>query len=264
VSLSSRETFLPDPDSYSTPTCRLAAGVGWSPPARREFVTDHHYPVGDHAGGDHSTTAIVRAAPHPAYERAKRMGDLCFATLAILFLLPILLLVALAIFIEDPGPVLFSHVRIGKGGRPFRFFKFRSMVRNAELLKERLADANEATGPIFKMRRDPRVTRVGRLLRRYSLDELPQFLNVLRGEMTLVGPRPHVPSEVERYTEQQWERLAVPSGLICLREISGRSELTFDQWIDLDLEYIRTRSLKTDLRILLGAVPAVLSGRGAY
>src|SRR5262249_39743823 len=138
------------------------------------------------------------------------------------------------------------------------------MIRNAEALKEQLAEANEATGPIFKMRHDPRVTRVGRLLRKYSLDELPQFLNVLRGDMTLVGPRPHVPSEVARYTDAQRQRLSVQSGLICLREISGRSELTFEEWIDLDLEYIRNRSLQMDLRILLLAVPAVLSGRGAY
>ncbi len=204
------------------------------------------------------------AASTARYERAKRVLDVCLATLAMVLLSPVFLLVAIGIFLEDPGPVIFRQRRVGRGGREFDFFKFRSMVRDAESRKGELAAANEAEGPNFKIRRDPRVTRVGRLLRKYSLDELPQFYNVLRGDMSLVGPRPHVPEEVDQYTPEQWQRLTVPSGLICLREIGGRSELSFETWIELDLQYIRKRSLVTDFEILLGAIPAVFRGTGAY
>ena len=179
-------------------------------------------------------------------------------------LLPLFVVIAIAIMIDNPGPILFSQVRIGRNNQPFRFYKFRSMVRNAAALQAQLKAENEAAGPIFKMRRDPRVTRIGRILRKYSLDELPQLCNVLRGQMSLVGPRPHLPSEVEQYENHQRQRLEVQPGLVCLREIYGRSELTFERWIELDLQYIANRSLRTDLSILLRLVPAVLCGRGAY
>ena len=202
--------------------------------------------------------------PCPAYLVAKRVMDLCLANLLLVLLFPLFALVALAIIITDPGPILFKQTRVGKDGKPFSFLKFRSMVTNAEALKDRLAAYNEAQGPIFKMKNDPRVTPVGRFLRKYSIDELPQLLNVLRGEMSLVGPRPHLPKEVDTYTERQRLRLSVQPGLICLREVCGRSNLSFERWVEMDLLYIEYRSLRTDLRILLRAIPAVLSGDGAY
>jgi lipopolysaccharide/colanic/teichoic acid biosynthesis glycosyltransferase len=207
---------------------------------------------------------LPSTSPGLTYAIAKRSLDLCLASLALLLLLPFFVLIAIAIFAEDRGPILFYQTRIGKDGRPFRFFKFRSMVRDAETLQRNLSARNEASGPIFKMRRDPRITRVGRWLRKYSVDELPQFINVLRGDMSLVGPRPHLPCEVERYSAYQRQRLQVQSGMICLREVCGRSELSFERWIELDLVYIQHRSFGTDLRILLKAIPAVLGGDGAY
>ncbi len=198
------------------------------------------------------------------YLEVKRATDVCLAGLIVLLFLPFFALISLAIFVEDRGPVLFTQTRVGRNGRPFVFFKFRSMVPNAESLKPQLAPSNEAQGPLFKMRADPRRTRVGRWLRRYSLDELPQLLNVLRGEMSLVGPRPHLPCEVARYSERQRQRLSVQPGMVCLREVCGRSHLSFERWIEMDLLYIQCRSLGTDLRILCRVLPAVLRCDGAY
>jgi lipopolysaccharide/colanic/teichoic acid biosynthesis glycosyltransferase len=166
--------------------------------------------------------------------------------------------------LEDGGPILYYQMRVGKDGRQFRFYKFRSMVVNADALKEKLAAQNESTGPVFKMRNDPRITRIGRILRKTSLDELPQFLNVLRGEMSLVGPRPHLPREVESYADWHFGRQQAQPGLLCLREVLGRSNLTFDQWVAYDLLYIRNRSLLTDFWILCRLIPAVLKADGAY
>lgn len=200
----------------------------------------------------------------PFYLAAKRVGDCAVAAAALTFLSPALAAIALMIRAEGPGPVLYSQERVGRDGRRFKFYKFRSMVPNADAVKAEYLKFNEASGPIFKMKNDPRVTRVGHVLRRYSLDELPQFWNVLKGEMSLVGPRPHLPAEVDQYAPEQKARLLVQPGLICLREVSGRSNLSFEQWVELDLIYIRTRSLGTDLRILLKAVPAVLKADGAF
>lgn len=198
------------------------------------------------------------------YLFTKRALDITVGAAALLLLMPVILLAMLAIYLEDRGNVLFCQTRVGKDGKLFRFYKLRSMVMNASALKQQLASHNEATGPIFKMRRDPRVTRVGRILRKYSLDELPQLFNVLRGDMSLVGPRPHLPEEVATYTESQRRRLQVQPGLICLREVSGRSELTFERWVEMDLIYIENRSLRLDLSLLCRLLPAVLIGRGAY
>lgn len=194
----------------------------------------------------------------------KRFLDIAVATFALIVFLPLFIVIAAAIVIETPGPILFSQTRVGKDNRLFRFYKFRSMIVNAAALQSQLAPSNEASGPIFKMRADPRVTRVGRILRKYSIDELPQLFNVFRGDMSLVGPRPHLPAEVEQYNAYQKKRLTVQPGLVCLREVSGRSDLSFEHWIELDLVYITSRSLRTDLRILLRLLPAVFSGRGAY
>jgi len=194
----------------------------------------------------------------------KRLGDFIVALFLIGFLAPILFLVAVAICVDSGRPILYRQIRIGKRGKPFRFFKYRSMVIEAEKVKADLLDQNEASGPIFKMKNDPRVTRVGRYLRRSSIDELPQLFNVLRGEISLVGPRPHLPKEVEQYRPDQMERLSVQPGLVCLREISGRSRLSFEQWVALDLEYIHRRSLRLDMYIFIKAIGAVVSGDGAY
>ncbi|GAB4461146.1 MAG: hypothetical protein OHK0029_26030 [Armatimonadaceae bacterium] len=211
-----------------------------------------------------TNTALVPYETSATYTVAKRSLDVFVASMALIALAPLLIAIALVIWLEDGGTIFYSQLRVGKDGRLFRFYKFRSMVPNADALKAQLAEMNEADGPIFKMKHDPRITRIGRVLRKYSLDELPQFWNVLQGQMSLVGPRPHLPSEVNRYQENQWVRLAVQPGLICLREVSGRSKLSFEQWVETDLLYVRNRSLLLDLKILLMAIPAVIKGEGAY
>jgi len=200
----------------------------------------------------------------PAYRLAKRALDITVSAAALTVLSPVYVAIAAAVAIDSRGSIFYRQERVGRSGRRFAFYKFRSMVVDADRIKAELADENEAEGPIFKMKADPRVTRVGRFLRRTSLDEIPQFWNVLRGDLSLVGPRPHLPSEVETYSEVAEMRLTVVPGLVCYREVAGRSKLTFDQWIALDLEYVRNRSLATDLSILLRAIPAVLRGEGAY
>ena len=197
-------------------------------------------------------------------EPLRRALDIAVSSSALLILTPLLGTLALLVWAEDRGPILFHQQRVGQNGRCFAFYKFRSMVPNAEALKASLAEQNEATGPIFKMKKDPRITRIGRVLRRYSLDELPQLWNVLKGDMSLVGPRPHLPREIETCPDYPMERLSVPPGLICLREVTGRSELTFEQWVALDMEYVKKRSLWLDISILLRAIPAILRGEGAY
>jgi exopolysaccharide biosynthesis polyprenyl glycosylphosphotransferase len=194
----------------------------------------------------------------------KRALDLMLSSLGLLAVLPIWLLIVAAIRVESPGPAIFVQERVGLRGRRFRFYKFRSMYVDAE---KRLADVmtqNEVDGPVFKIRNDPRVTRVGALLRRTSLDELPQLVNVLMGEMSLVGPRPPLPREVEQYRPSDAVRLNVKPGLTCLWQISGRSNVSFDDWMELDREYIRNLSLWLDVSILLRTVGAVLTMRGAY
>lgn len=197
-------------------------------------------------------------------QRAQRLLDVLVSAALLLALLPVFLVIALLIRLDSPGPVLFTRSRVGKDGEEFAFFKFRSMYTDAEARLGALLAANERGGPVFKMRDDPRVTRVGRLLRRTSLDELPQLLNVLRGEMSLVGPRPALPREVARYTPRQRQRLSVTPGLTGIWQVSGRADVPFERSVELDLYYIAHQSLALNLRILLLTVPAVLSGRGAY
>ncbi|MEZ4640556.1 MAG: sugar transferase [Caldilineaceae bacterium] len=194
----------------------------------------------------------------------KRGLDLVLGTLIALLTLPITLLIALAIRLDSPGPVLYSQVRVGRNGQLFRIYKFRSMVVNAEARREEVADLNEATGPLFKVRDDPRRTRTGRVLRRFSLDELPQLINVFRGEMSLVGPRPNLPEEVAQYEEWHRKRLSVSPGATGLWQISGRSDLTFDEMVLLDIYYTENWSVGLDLSILLTTIPKVLLGKGAY
>lgn len=194
----------------------------------------------------------------------KRALDLAASLFGLLFLLPLFPFLVLLILLETPGPIFFRQVRVGQGGRLFACYKFRSMAVDAEEQKQQLDHLNEATGAAFKIKDDPRITGVGRFLRRSSLDEFPQLYNVLRGEMSIVGPRPQIPSEVSEYTPDQACRLLAKPGLTCLWQISGRSHLEFEEWMQLDLEYVLNQGLKTDLMILLKTLPAVIERKGAY
>ena len=194
----------------------------------------------------------------------KRVLDLSLGSLAFLVAAPLIALAAIAIKADSRGPVFHRAVRVGRGGRKFTFLKLRSMQVGAEELRGLLLHLNQAEGPAFKLHNDPRVTRVGRWLRKLSLDELPQVLHVLEGHMSLVGPRPPFPEEVERYEPWMLRRLSVRPGLTCLWQVRGRSDLGFVEWMRLDLEYVDRLSLALDLEILARTIPAVLSARGAY
>jgi exopolysaccharide biosynthesis polyprenyl glycosylphosphotransferase len=194
----------------------------------------------------------------------KRVLDVTVAIIAIILTAPIMLITAILIKLESPGPVIFKQVRVGKDGEHFYCYKFRSMYVDAEQRLRELQAKNEADGPVFKMKRDPRVTRVGRVIRKLSIDELPQLFNVLKGEMSLVGPRPALPSEVAKYTYEQIGRLHAIPGITGLQQVSGRSDLDFKRWVELDLQYIAEQSIWKDIEILLRTIPAVLLGRGAY
>ncbi len=193
----------------------------------------------------------------------KRVLDVLVASIVLLFLWPIMLLCGAAIKVFSPGPALFKQVRSGLNGRPFEMLKFRTMAANAEQRKADVAHLNESDGPVFKSRSDPRITRIGAFLRKYSLDELPQLFNVLRGDMAIVGPRPPLPDEVTRYDRWQRRRLSMRPGLTCLWQIQGRHRLGFEEWMQLDLFYIDHWSLKLDLMILGKTVVTVFSGTGA-
>jgi exopolysaccharide biosynthesis polyprenyl glycosylphosphotransferase len=195
---------------------------------------------------------------------AKRACDVLVAGLGLLLLAPLLIAVALAIKLSSSGPVVFRQERIGLRSRPFTLLKFRTMVAGADQLLESLREQNEADGPLFKLRHDPRVTRVGRFLRRYSIDELPQLVNVLKGQMSLVGPRPPLASEVALYEEWQLDRLEVRPGITGLWQVSGRSELSFEDYVRLDLFYVENWSIAYDLFILSKTIPLLVSARGAY
>jgi exopolysaccharide biosynthesis polyprenyl glycosylphosphotransferase len=194
----------------------------------------------------------------------KGVMDRVGAFLLITFSFPFLLLAAVAIAVDSRGPVFYSQRRVGKDGREFTIFKFRTMVRDADRIKRQLASANEGAGVLFKMRKDPRVTRVGSILRRYSIDELPQLFNVLTGAMSLVGPRPPLPEESARYEPDVRRRLLVKPGLTGLWQVSGRSDLPWEEAVRLDLRYVEDWSLALDAMILWKTFRAVLGGQGAY
>jgi exopolysaccharide biosynthesis polyprenyl glycosylphosphotransferase len=194
----------------------------------------------------------------------KRLLDISFAGAALLVLSPLLLLIALAIKLESKGPVVFHQVRLGIGGRPFEILKFRTMVIDAEARLESLKDKNEVKGPMFKIKRDPRITRVGGILRKLSLDELPQFFNVLIGEMSLVGPRPPLPREVDEYDTSHLIRLKGKPGITGLWQVSGRSDLSFEEMVTLDRHYVENWSIRMDLNIIVRTVAVVLGSSGAY
>jgi len=194
----------------------------------------------------------------------KRVFDLIVAGLIILIGLPLWVLFAALVKFSSPGPVFYAQERVGRDGRRFGMLKFRSMYRDADKRLAELSAANEASGPLFKMKDDPRVTPVGKWMRKFSIDEFPQLINVIKGEMSLVGPRPPLPSEVQRYSEGDWRRLEVTPGMTGLWQVSGRSSLTFDEMVRLDLFYIENWSVALDITLMLRTIPAVLLARGAY
>lgn len=207
---------------------------------------------------------VFKSAYHsPEKLFVKRAMDIVGSLLAIALLLPVWLIVPWLIRRDSPGPVFFSQVRVGKNGRLFRLLKFRSMVKDAEGLQQSIMHLNEMDGPVFKVGNDPRITRLGGFLRKTSLDEVPQFFNVLMGDMSLVGPRPPLPAEVSHYGDAQRKRLSIKPGITCLWQISGRNELKFDEWMRLDLQYIDNWSLLLDVKILFMTVFAILSRKGA-
>ncbi len=213
------------------------------------------------------TTAVPFETPEPQglyLRHGKRVVDVLGALVAMVVFLPVIMVLAVVIKLESRGSVFYRSTRIGRGGRAFTFLKLRSMVQDADRNKHELKHLNETDGPVFKIARDPRVTRIGRFIRSTSLDELPQFINVLAGDMSLVGPRPPIPEEVSQYEPWQLRRLDVRPGITCLWQISGRSRIGFQEWMRLDLEYIKHQSLALDVKILLRTIPAVLSREGAY
>lgn len=198
------------------------------------------------------------------YRKRKRGLDILGSLFLLVLFSPLMAAIALLVKLSSRGPVLYASTRVGRGGKPFQFLKFRSMYTDADKRLAELSESNEKDGPIFKMKNDPRITPIGRFLRKYSLDELPQLFNVLRGDMSLVGPRPPIPHEVVQYDTYCQERLSVRPGLTCYWQIMGRSDLTFSEWMELDHRYLREMGLWTDLKILLKTPLAVLKGDGAY
>ena len=216
------------------------------------------------AVADAQEQVYIAPKPKPVYDACKRVLDILLATLALILLSPLLRIVALAIRISDGGPAFFVQERMTKNARVFKMYKFRSMCQDAEAKLPELMDKNEMTGPAFKLKDDPRVTKIGKFLRKTSIDELPQLLNIIKGDMSIIGPRPPLPREVVQYNDYQMHRLDVKTGLSCYHACRGRSNSTdFDQWIESDLEYIRDRSLLTDLKIIFWTFKIVLTGKGA-
>jgi lipopolysaccharide/colanic/teichoic acid biosynthesis glycosyltransferase len=212
-----------------------------------------------------SVSVILPRRPWYSYNSTlKRLLDMSLAGFVLLATLPIWLAIIVAIRLDSPGPAIFVQERVGIRGRRFRFYKFRSMADGADRMKAQLKHLSEVDGPVFKLRSDPRVTRVGKFLRQTSLDELPQLINVLRGEMSLVGPRPPVPEEVAQYRPSDMVRLAVKPGLTCWWQVRGRSKIDFDTWMAFDREYVYGLNFWVDAQILVRTVWAVLSCRGAY
>ena len=207
--------------------------------------------------------AIIEKS-YATFWKRKRLFDIFFATLILLFFLPLMIVIAIVIVIDDPsaGP-FYKQIRVGRHGKEFYMYKFRTMRENAEKMIDELAKKNEMDGPVFKIKNDPRITRVGKYLRKLSLDELMQFFNVLKGDMTLVGPRPPLPREVQHYTDYQKLRLLVTPGLTCTWQISkNRNDIPFEQWVEMDIEYIQTRTYRNDLLIMLKTPVVMLTATG--
>ncbi len=199
-----------------------------------------------------------------ANAQVKRIFDILIALTALILFSPFFLITAIAIKLDTPGPVFYKQTRVGKRGKLFSCYKFRSMIVGADAKKKELMTKNEADEIVFKIRHDPRITRVGRVIRKLSIDELPQLINVLQGNMSIVGPRPPVPGEVENYQYAYYYRLDVTPGITGLQQVKGRSDISFKLWVQLDLEYIQKQSFWEDIKIILMTIPAVIRGKGAY
>lgn len=199
------------------------------------------------------------------YRTVKRLFDIIASAIAVVLLSPVFLIIAICIKVNDPkGPVFYSQTRVGKDGKQFKMFKFRSMVTNADELLAQLKAQNEINGAMFKMKDDPRITKVGRVIRKYSLDELPQLINVIGGSMSIVGPRPPLVSEVEQYTDYDKQRLMVKPGATGMWQVGGRSDVDFAEMVELDLTYIQERSIWLDLKIMFETVKVMIMPNGAY
>jgi exopolysaccharide biosynthesis polyprenyl glycosylphosphotransferase len=236
-------------------------GVPFAMPAYF-FRLDRARPLASHAVSDgyiHYQSVTFK----PTQMALKRLFDITASAVALWFLVPLFLVVAMLIKLTSRGPLLFRQTRVGINGRPFKMLKFRTMVEDAEALKAKLAEQNEMDGPVFKMKKDPRITTVGRFLRKFSIDELPQLINVLRGDMSIVGPRPPVPQEVAKYEAWQRRRLSVRPGLTCIWQVSGRNQISFEEWMYMDMQYIDHWSFWKDVRLILKTVPVVITGHGA-
>lgn len=198
------------------------------------------------------------------YKVSKRLFDFFASLCAIIILSPVLIIIALLIFIDDPhGSPIFTQKRIGKNGKLFNFYKFRSMVVNAEDMLENLMEQNEKDGPVFKIKDDPRITKIGKFLRKTSIDELPQLFNILNGDMSIVGPRPALPKEVEQYTPYQKQRLLVTPGLTCIWQTQdNRDDIGFDEWIKLDVKYIKKQNVILDIKLIFKTIKVVFTGQG--
>ncbi|MFL0504572.1 sugar transferase [Ureibacillus sp. 179-F W5.1 NHS] len=203
---------------------------------------------------------------HKGYLISKRIMDIIGSLLGMIILIPVFILITVLIKLENRnGPVFFKQVRVGRNGKEFTIYKFRSMVSNAEELKMLLLEQNDIKdGPVFKMKEDPRVTRIGKFIRKTSLDELPQLINVLKGDMSLVGPRPPLPEEVAQYSNYEKQRLKVTPGLTCYWQVSGRSNIGFDEWVRLDLKYMEERNMIIDLKLIFKTVFVLLGSKDAY
>ena len=209
-------------------------------------------------------TVQIEIKDHAIYLAVKRIMDVIGSAAALIFSGPVILGFALAIYLDDPhGSPFFSQSRVGRDGKEFKFWKLRIMVCNAEDLLKDLQDRNEMEGPAFKIKEDPRITRIGHFIRKTSIYELPQFWNVLKGDMSIVGPRPPLPREVERYTPYQRQRLMVKPGITCIWQVQhGRNDFTFDEWVDLDIEYIEHRSLWLDIKLMMRTAAVMFGGEG--
>lgn len=236
-------------------------GVPFALPANM-FRLERARPLSSHAVSD-GYVHYQSVQSKPTQMALKRLFDILSSGVALWCLAPLLLVVAALVKLTSRGPVLFRQQRVGLHGQPFRMLKFRTMVENAEALKAQLSQQNEMDGPVFKMKHDPRITSIGRFLRKFSIDELPQLINVLRGDMSVVGPRPPVPNEVAKYDSWQRRRLSVRPGLTCIWQVSGRNEISFEQWMYMDLQYIDTWSFTKDIGLILKTFPVVLTGKGA-
>lgn len=207
----------------------------------------------------------VKTNTSNGYLYTKRFLDIVGSLVGLIILMPLFLLISLLIKVENPtGPVIFKQKRVGKHGKTFDMYKFRSMVCNAEDLKASLQQQNEASGPVFKMKSDPRITKIGKFIRKTSIDELPQLVNVFKGDMTIVGPRPALPDEVAQYTNYEKQRISVTPGLTCFWQVNGRSNISFKEWVEMDLDYIRCRTTLVDIKLICKTILVLFGSKDAY